>query len=179
MTKQFVTLALSIALFVGTATVHAQEATIHHGFLFFAGEKYAVDEEIYGIYDDGNLFEDLIKENAAALDQFKSYRAWHITANVFTSFSFAAIVFGAVCYMPGVDKHLEPPAGIIGFASGGGLLVLGMVFEFIAWGSITGAAETYNKELIDEGPSLKLNGMPTPTLALAPGGGHFALTWRF
>jgi len=157
----------------------AQEATIHHGFLFFAGEKYTMDEETFGIYDDGHEFEELIKDNPEALSAFGTYRGLHITANVAWGLSFAAIVFGGAAYIPGVDKKLGDTAGIIGFATGGGLLLLGTVFEFIAWGQISSAAEIYNRDLIDEGPALKIDPVPTPTLAVGPDGGHLALTWRF
>ena len=179
MIKRCVLLALLLMMLPGSAMVQAQEATIHHGFLFFASEKYTVDEETFGIYDDGHLFTDLIKENQAAMDAFGSYRGWHITANVFTGLSFAAIVLGGVVYIPGVDKEVPEVTGVVCFATGGGLLVLGMIFEFIAWGNISEAAEIYNRDLIDEGPALKFDPIPTPTLALSDDGGHFALTWRF
>ena len=60
------TLVVLAGLFLATPAL-AQEATIHHGFLFFAGESYTVDEETFGIYEDGHEFADLIKENPEAL----------------------------------------------------------------------------------------------------------------
>ncbi|HUU00023.1 MAG TPA: hypothetical protein VM425_01135 [Myxococcota bacterium] len=179
MLRKLTTLTLSLAFALTAVCAQAQEATVHHGFLFFAGEKYTVDEKTYGIYDDGHEFEKLIGENPEALSAFGSYEAWHITADVFTGLSFAAIVFGAVYYMPGVAKKLPESTGIISFASGGGLLVAGIVFELFAYGSISSAAEIYNRELIDEGPALELNKVPVPTLALTPGGAQLAFSWHF
>jgi hypothetical protein len=170
---------LSFGFLVLTASnVFGQEAHIHHGFLFFAGEKYTVDEETYGIYDDGNKFEDLIKDNVVALDKFHSYQTWHTTALVTTGLSIAAFVFGGVCYMPGLEKDLGGDIGVIGFAAGGGALVLGLIFEFVAWGSISSAAEIYNGELIDETAS-KPSLWPRPSLSLASSNTSLTLSWNF
>ncbi|MFC1654758.1 hypothetical protein ACFL2F_03035 [Myxococcota bacterium] len=49
MTKRLVTLAILTAFMLTAGSVLAQEVTIHHGFLFFAGEKYTMDEKTYGI----------------------------------------------------------------------------------------------------------------------------------
>lgn len=164
----------------------AQEATIHHGFLFFSGESYTMDEQTYGIYEDGHEFAELIKENPEALAKFHSYRTWHITANVSLGLSLAAIAFGGVAYMPGVQKNLPDNTGIYAFAAGGGLLLLSCVFEFISWGRISSAAETYNSGLmenVDDGSEGSL--MPaSPSglrLALLPSisGGMLALGWSF
>lgn len=182
MTRRTTTTVLGLALLLVAGNTTAQEAAIHHGFLFFAGEHYTVDEETFGIYDDGHLFEELIKDNPEALSQFHSYEGWHTTAIVATSLSIAAIVFGGAYYMfeKDMSESLGNSAGIASFAAGGGLLALGMVFEFIAWGSISSAAETYNEDLMDDGPGAGLDGMPIPTVAVTNGGGaHLALTWRF
>ncbi|RLB57549.1 MAG: hypothetical protein DRI34_07525 [Deltaproteobacteria bacterium] len=169
-------------MFLATPAL-AQEATIHHGFLFFAGESYTVDEETFGIYEDGHEFADLIKENPEALAKFHSYRTWHITANVSLGLSLAAMAFGGVAYMPGVQKNLPDNIGIYAFAAGGGLLLLSCVFEFISWGQISSAAEIYNSGLMDDGAEGRL--LPSRpagfTVALAPtdSGGMLALGWNF
>jgi hypothetical protein len=168
--------SLAMAMFV--SNVHAQELTVHHGF-WWGGEKYTVDEETFGIYQDGHLFENLIKDNPEALSAFHSYEGWHLTGQVTLGLSLAAIVFGGVTYIPGVDKEIPEPAGVIGFAVGGGLLAVAAVFEFISWGSIGSAAETFNKGLIDDGASgFKLKS-PIPSLAMTGDGAHLALTWAF
>ena len=87
------TLVVLAGLFLATPAL-AQEATIHHGFLFFAGESYTVDEETFGIYEDGHEFADLIKENPEALAKFHSYRTWHNTANVSLELPLAAMALG-------------------------------------------------------------------------------------
>jgi hypothetical protein len=181
MTKKLVSIAILAAFMFAVGTVPAQEVTIHHGFLFFASEKYTMDEKTYGIYEDGNLFEDVIKDNAEALSQFSSFKTWHTIAIVSTGAAIAACAFGGGYYMfeDDLSEDLGESFGLIMFAAGGGLLVLGFVFEFISWGSISSAAETYNKDLMDEGPALKLDGIPVPTVAVGPDSAHLALTWRF
>jgi len=163
------------------AAVSAQEVKVHHGFLFFAGEKYTMDEKTYGIYEDGHLFTDVIKENPEAMDAFKSYKTWHVMSLVATGVGLAAFVFGGVYYLfeKDMSEAMGSSAGVIGFATGGGLIVLGMVCEFVAWGNITDAATTYNKKLIDEGPggSASLEPSLVPQVAIGPGA--LALTWRF
>lgn len=158
----------------------AQEVKIHHGFLFFAGETYTVDEQTFGIYEDGHEFAKLIGENKEALDYFHSYRSWHTTAYVMVGFSCAAIVFGGVVFMPGMDKHISSDVGLYSFASAGGFLALGFVFEFVAWGKISSAAEIYNKGLFDDGTGA-LDIDMKPTLAFSPldQGGVLTLAWRF
>ena len=102
-----------------------------------------------------------------------------MTANVFTGLSLAAIAFGGVTFIPGVEKDLPEKTGMIAFIGGGGFLVLGLVCEFIAWGSIGSAAETYNHDLMDESPAYRTDALPTPMLAVLPDGGHLTLAWRF
>ncbi|RME26114.1 MAG: hypothetical protein D6806_06735 [Deltaproteobacteria bacterium] len=176
----FGTVLLAIAVAPGLS--FAQEATVSHGFLFFASEKYTVDEQTFGIWDDGHEFRELIKDNAEALSAFESYRTWHVTANVTVGLSLAAFVFGGISYMPGVRKSFPDSAGLIAFGAGGGLVLLGCVFEFVAWGKITDAAEIYNKGLFDDGtvgsvPSSK----PVPSVLVVPteGGATVALGLRF
>jgi hypothetical protein len=161
------------------ASAASQEAKIHHGFLFFAVEKYTMDEKTYGIYDDGHEFQRLIKENPRALEQYQSYRTWHTTALVFTGLSLASFAFGGAYYIfeKDMSSALGNGAGLIGLAGGGGLLALGFVFEFVSWGSLTRAAEIYNKGLMDDGPGSASNNAWKPTLALAPG--SFSLTWKY
>ncbi|MBW2700861.1 MAG: hypothetical protein JRF33_08575 [Deltaproteobacteria bacterium] len=173
----FVILTVTGVLVAGNAL--AQEAKINHGFLFFASEHYTVDEETFSIYEDGHLYETLIKDNVEALDAFHSYETWHVTSIVTTAFSLAAIVAGGILYMPGVEKEVPTNSGIYGFAAGGGLLLVSVAFELIAWSSISSSAEIYNKELIDEGPAMKFDAMPSTTLALSEDSAHFALTWKF
>ncbi len=171
--------ALLICSCLVPLSAQAQEAAIQHGFLFIVGEDYSVDEKTFGIYEDGNTFADLIKENQEALEKFESYGTWHVTANVMTGLSLAAFTFGAATYMPAFEKELPESAGLISFLSGGGLLLVGMVCEFIAWGSISSAAEIYNSDLMDEGPAYQINALPTPMLAVLPDGGHLSLAWNF
>lgn len=178
MKKQLlVSLVVLIGILAGSAS--AQEVTIHHGFLFFASEKYTMDQGTYGIYEDGHEFKELLKDNPKALSKFKSYQGWHTTALVSTGLSLAAFVFGGFCYMDAVNKEIPEGTGVIALASGGGLLALGFIFEFISYGSISGAAETYNKGLMDDESSATFDPVPSTAIALLPGGGQFALTWRF
>ncbi len=184
MKKRLVTAAILAGFMLAASGVQAQEVTIHHGFLFFVGEKYTMDERTYGIYDDSNKFENVIKENAEALSSFKSFTVWHTVANISAGTSFGVIALGLLYY--GIydeiyrDLDLGENGGLLmAGIGGGGLLVLSVVFEFIAWGSISSAAETYNKDLMDEGPALKLDGIPLPTVAIGPDSAHLALTWRF
>lgn len=183
MTKRLITLAILAGCMLAAGGVQAQEVTIHHGFLFFAGEKYTMDEKTYGIYEDSNKFEEVIKENAGALSSFSSFKVWHMVANVSAGTSFGIIALGLLYY--GIydeiakDLDLGENGGLFMALGGGGLFVLSVVFEFIAWGSISSAAETYNQQLMDEGPALKLDKIPTPTVAVGPQGAHLALTWRF
>ncbi len=177
------TVSLGMTLVSGlvlSSVAFAQEVKVHHGFLFFAGESYTVDEQTFGIHDDGHEFSKLIAESKRAVDYYDSYRSWHITANVLIGFSFAAIVFGGVAYMPGVEKNLPENIGLYSFASGGGLLVLSCVFEFIAWGKISSAAEAYNKGLFDDGTGALDTGLiPTAVFSPAENGGYLSLAWRF
>jgi hypothetical protein len=184
MTKKLVNVAVLAGFVLAAGGVQAQEVTIHHGFLFFVGEKYTMDEKTYGIYEDGNKFEDVVKENADALSSFKSFKVWHTVANISAGTSFGIIALGLL--YQGIydeiskDLDLGENGGLLmAGVGGGGLLVLSMVFEFISWGSISSAAETYNKELMDEGPALEFDGIPLPTLAVGPRGAHLALTWHF
>lgn len=183
MTKRLVTVAMLAVFALAAGSVQAQEVTIHHGFLFFSGEKYTMDEKTYGIYEDGNKFEDVIKENAGALSSFSSYKVWHTVANLSAGTSFGVIAIGLL--YQGIygeiyrDLDLGENGGFLIAGIGGGLFALSIVFEFISWGSISSAAETYNKELMDEGPALKLDDIPVPTVAVGPEGAHLALTWRF
>ena len=179
MSKSLLFFVLTVFGVLIAGNAMAQEAKIHHGFLFFASEHYTVDGETFSIYEDGHLYESLIKDNIEALDSFHSYETWHLTSIVATTFSLAAIVAGGVLYMPGVEKEVPTNSGLYGFAAGGGLLVMGVVFEFIAWSSMSNSAEVYNKELIDEGVGMNFDLMPSTTLALSPDAAHFALTWRY
>ena len=183
MTKRLVTVAILAAFMLAAGAVLAQEVTINHGFLFFAGEKYTMDEKTYGIYEDGNKFEEVIKENADALSSFNGYEVWHTVANISAGTSFGVIALGllyqGVYSEVSKDLDLGENGGFLIAGIGGGLFALSIVFEFISWGSISSAAETYNKELMDEGPALKLDGIPVPTVAVGPDGAHLALTWQF
>jgi hypothetical protein len=183
MTKRLVTVAILATFVLAAGGAQAQEVTIHHGFLFFAGEKYTMDEKTYGIYEEGNKFENVIKDNAGALSSFNSFKAWHTVANISAGTSFGVIALGllyqGIYNEVSKDLDLGENGGFLITGIGGGLFVLSMVFEFIAWGSSSSAAETYNKELMDEGPALKLDGIPLPTVAIGSDSAHLALTWRF
>jgi hypothetical protein len=183
MTKRLVTVAMLAAIVLAAGTALAQEVTTHHGFLFFAGEKYTMDEKTYGIYEDGNKFEDVIEENADALSSFNSYKGWHTVANISAGTSFGVIALGllyqSIYSEISKDLDLGENGGLLIAVGGGGLFVLSMVFEFISWGSISSAAETYNQELMNEGSALKLRGVPVPTVAVGPDSASLALTWRF
>ena len=176
---------LTVALVVGMLQVSlpagAQEVKISHGFLFFAGEKYTMDEKTYGISEDGHELSEVLKDNAAALAKYKSYKAWHTTAYVMLGASLASIVFGGVYYgfKKDMEESLGSSAGIVSFAIGGGFLALSLTFEFISYGSISGAAEVYNKGLIEEGPgsSAQKDQPLVPRVALGPGA--LSLTWKF
>ena len=171
--------AVVLALVCLAPTAKAQEIEVHNGFIFYAG-KYTVDEETYGLYAKGHELENLLKEVPAALDAFHSFETWHTTGGVFTGLSLAALAVGGVMYLPGVKDEVPSSAGIIGFASGGGLLVLGFVFEFISWSRINSAAELYNKDMeIDDGPALRFNPIPMPAVAVSGDGANLALTWSF
>jgi hypothetical protein len=184
MSKKIITLAILTGFALAAGVAGAQEVTIHHGFLFFAGEKYTMDEKTYGIYEEGNKLENVLKENADALSGLNSYGTWHTIANISAGTSLGLIALGLLYQgiYSEVSKDLdlgENGGLLIAGIGGGGLLALSIVFEFIAWGSINSAAETYNKGLMDEGPALKLDGIPTPTVAIGPKSAHLALTWRF
>ena len=167
--------SLCIPMLTSNAT--AQELTVHHGF-WWGGEEYTVDEETFGINQDGHKFEIVIKDNPEASSAFSSYQGWHTTGQVTLGLSLAAIVFGGVTYIPGLDKDIPEPAGMIGFAIGGGLLALAVTFEFISWGRVSSAAEIYNKDLIDDETAFRLKS-PVPSLAMTDDGAHLALTWTF
>ena len=181
MTKRFITLALSASLLLAASGIQAQEVTIHHGFLFFSGESYTMDEKTYGVYEDGNRFKDVIKENKKALGQFGSYESMHTVANVCFGLGLGAAALGGVYYMleDDLSETFGESMGMIMFVSAGGFVVASLVFEFLAYGSISSAADTYNRELMDEGPAFKFNPVPTPLLAVTPKGGHLALSWNF
>jgi uncharacterized protein YneF (UPF0154 family) len=162
------------------STAQAQEAKIDHGFLFFAGESYTMDEKTYGIYENGNEYSAVIRNNPEAVAAFKSYRILHITAIVSTGLSIAAFVFGGAYYIfeKDLSKSLGKNAGVISFASGGGLLALGVAFEFIAWGRISSSAKIYNKGLMEE-PLAEASRLPMPSLMLAKDSAQLMLTWIF
>jgi hypothetical protein len=174
-----VVLAVVVCVLTASAA-KAQEAKIHHGFLFFASESYTMDEKTYGINEDGHEYGELIRNNPEALSAFKKYRIWHTTAIVSTSLAIAAFAFGGAYYI--FEKDLSDKigkyTGIISLATGGGLLAIGIAFEFIAWGRISSSAERYNKGLIDEGPG-ETSSLPLPSLALAKDSAHLMLTWNF
>lgn len=173
--------ALTLVFICFAPAAGAQEVEIHNGFVFYAG-KYTVDEETYGLYAKGHELETLFKEVPAALDAFHSFETWHTTGGVFTGLSLAAFAVGGIMFAPAVkdEKGVPDSAGIIGISAGGGLLVLGLVFEFISWSRINSAAELYNKDMeIDDGPALRFNPIPLPTLAVSDTGANLALHWRF
>ena len=183
MSKRLVIVAILAAFALAAGSVAAQEVTIHHGFLFFAGEKYTMDEKTYGIYEEGNKLEQVLKENADALSSFNSYETWHTIANISAGTSFGVIALGLL--YQGIydevsrDLDLGKNGGWLIAGIGGGLFALSIVFEVIAYGSISSAADTYNKELMDEGPEAGLDIVPQPAVAVGPEGAHLALTWRF
>lgn len=158
----------------------AQEAKIHHGFLFFAGETYTVDEKSFGLYDDGNEYSVLIRDNPEALSAFKSYRILHTTAIVSTAVAIAGFVFGGAYYIfqKDLSKSMGNNAGVISFAAGGGFLVIGMVLEFVAWDRISSSAKIYNRGLLDDG-SGAMRGFPVPSLAFSQDSARLMLTWDF
>lgn len=157
----------------------AQEVEVNTGFIFYAG-KYTLDEETFGVYAEGHEFETLLKEVPAALDAFHSFETWHTMGSVFTSLSLVAFMFGGVAYMPGVKDSLPDNIGIYGFAAGGGMLVLGFVFEIVSWSSIGNAAVLYNKDMeVDDGPALRFDPLPVPMLAVNEDGANLALSWSF
>jgi hypothetical protein len=179
MNKGLIAFAVVVASLFLPCIVQAQEVEVSTGFIFYAG-KYTLNEEAFGVYADGHEFENLLKEVPAALDAFHSFETWHTMGNVFTSLSLVAFMFGGVAYMPGVKDSLPDNIGIYGVAAGGGLLVLGFVFEIVSWSSIGNAADLYNKDMeVDDGPALRLNPLPVPLLAVSEDGANFALSWRF
>ncbi|NMB74997.1 MAG: hypothetical protein GYA21_07695 [Myxococcales bacterium] len=165
------------AFFLMLPTVSAQEIKIHHGFLFFASEKYTLDEKTYSIWEEGHELDRILKENAAAYEKFESYKIWHTTAYVFTGLSLAAFVFGGVYYLfeKDMSEALGNSAGVIGFISGGALLASGIVFEFVAQGKITDAARIHNSGLMDEGPGGSASLVPSVSVGPLAA----ALTWKF
>ena len=179
MTRFCVLFSVVLGCLLAPLSAAAQEASVSHGFLFFASEKYTVDEQTYGIWDDGHEFIDLIKENPQAVTAFRSYRAWHAAANVSVGLSLAAFVFGGISYMPGVRKSFPDSTGLIAFGAGGGLVVVGCIFEFIAWGRISNAAEIYNRGLFDDGTVGQAPATPTVTLVPTDGGATVAVGMRF
>lgn len=179
MIKRVSLFIILVSLGLSSKSVLAQELQIHHGFVFYAG-KYSVDEETFSLYEDGHEFKTLLSESHAAVSAFESFETWHTMGNVLTGLSLAAFAFGGVCYMPGVRDELPDSTGVISFAAGGGLLVLGLVSEFISWSQISSAAELYNKEMdIEDGTSLKMDTTPSVMVSLEKGGGGLTLAWRF
>ena len=176
-------IAIVIALSASSLPAAAQEVEVHHGFIFYAG-SYTLDEETYGLYEDGHAFAELLDEVPPALAAFHSFETFHTMGNVFTGLSLAAFVVGGVMYMPGVEDEISSASTVAlsSFGAGGGLLLLGVVFEFVAWSRISSAAELYNEEMeIDDGPMLRRpDAVPLPSLALLPdGGARLALRWTF
>jgi hypothetical protein len=179
MSTRLTLIAATLTLLALATKASAQEVQIHHGFIFYAG-KYSVDDETFGLYADGHELDALLKEVPKAREAFHSFETWHTMGNVFTGLSLAAIVFGGVAYMPGVKEEVPEITGIVSFAAGGGLLVLGLVFEFVSWSRISTAAELYNKEMdVDDGTSQRWKLVPIPSLALADGGAQLGLGWQF
>lgn len=165
-----------------TSSALAQEAIIHHGFLFFARETYSVDEQTYPIHKDGNRFADLIKDNKAAVEKLESYEAWHTGALVGSGLGIAGLVFGLAYYAfyDDLSRQMGDSAGIMGFAAGGGCLLIASALEFIAWGKISDAAHLYNGGLMDDGSaSLRPSSMPRLSLAVTPERSWAGLTWTF
>lgn len=173
--RKLVMCLVSLALVVPAAS--AQEIKIHHGFLFFASEKYTMDEKTYSIWEEGHELERILKENPAAFEKFESYKTWHTTAYVFTGLSLAAFLFGGVYYLfeKDMSEALGNSAGVIGFISGGALLASGIVFEFVAQGKITDAARIHNRGLMDEGPGGSASLVPSVSIGPLAA----ALTWKF
>jgi hypothetical protein len=155
----------------------AQEIKVHTGFIFYAG-KYSMDESTYGLYEEGHKLEGLLKENPSALSAFRGFEGWHTTANVMTGLALGSIVLGGVFYMPGVKDEVPGYTGIVCFGVGGGLLVFGLVSEFISWSRLSKAEEVFNRSIeVDDGPALNL--IPMPSFAFLPRGGQLGLTWQF
>ncbi len=178
MLKRLTVILVAVVVLLVTAGVSAQEVQIRHGFIFYAG-NYTLDEETFGLYEDGHEFSTLLKEVPEALDAFDSFDTWHTMGNVFTGLSLAAFAFGGVCYMPGVKDELPASSSTISFATGGGLLALALVFEFVSWSRIGSAAELYSEGVeVDDGPALLFNPGPLPVLTLGGGGAGLALPWR-
>lgn len=142
-------------LLVGMASLgRAQEVQTRHGFIFYSG-SYRLDEQTFGLYEEGHKYEALIKDVPLALSKFKSYRTLHTLGNVSVGLGLAAFVLGAVKYMPAVGEDLPESMGIASFGTGGGLLILGLVFEFISWSSLGASADVYNHATgIEDGSAL-------------------------
>ena len=179
--RGFTGLVGTLLLLGWTSSALAQEAVIHHGFLFFANEKYTVDDQTFAVYKDGNKFADLIKENKAALAKFDSYEAWHTSALVASGVAIAGIAFGVSYYAfyDSLSRDLGDSAGLICFASGGGLFALSAALEFVAWGKISDAAHMHNRGLMDEGSASLQSLLPRLSLAVAQGKTLAALNWTF
>jgi hypothetical protein len=177
----FAGLVLATVLLGWISSAMAQEAVIHHGFLFFAREKYSVDEQTFPINKDGNRFADLIKENKAALAKLDGYDTWHTTALVASGCSIAGLVFGAAYYAfyDDMSRMLGDSAGLISLATGGGLFLVASAFEFVAWGKISDAAHMYNGQLMDDGSASLQTNLPRLSLAVTPDKTWAGLTWAF
>jgi hypothetical protein len=172
------TLWVTVALGLFSQAALAQEIRIHSGFIFYSG-KYSVDEETFGLYAEGHKLSELLKESPKALEAFQYFEGWHMTANVMTGLALGAIVLGGVFYIPGVDKSIDAQtAAIASFAAGGGLLIFGLISEFVSWGRLSTAAELFNKSVdVDDGPAMRW--IPAPSLGFSEHGGQLGLTWSF
>jgi len=166
----------ALGLFCQTAL--AQEIRVHTGFIFYSG-KYSVDEETFGLYAEGHKLAALLKESPKALEAFESFEGWHMTANVMTGLALGAIVLGGVFYIPGLEKSIDAQtAAIASFATGGGLLIFGLICEFVSWGRLSTAEELFNKSVdVDDGPAMQW--IPVPSLGVGEHGGQLGLTWAF
>ena len=178
MLKHLTVVSLLAVLVIQSAAVDAQEVKVNKGFVFYAG-SYSLDEQTYGLYEEGHAFRDVLKEVPAALSQFESYEFMHMTGNVLLGLGLVAAVVGGVAVMPGVKEEVPESLALIGFAGGAGLAVAAVVFEFVSWSSLSGAVDTYNKEMdVDDGPAFNFSA-PLPMLALTENAGFLSLGWRF
>jgi len=176
--RRWVSTLVALGVLCGfSQALRAQEIKVHTGFIFYSG-KYTLDEETRGLYDEGHQLAALLAESPQALEAFRSFEGWHMTANVMTGLALGAIVLGGVFYMPGVVDEVPSYSGYVCFGIGGGLLVFGLVSEFVSWGRLHAVEELHNKSVdIDDGPALQW--IPVPSLGLAEGGGQLGLTWAF
>lgn len=160
----------------------AQEAKIHQGFLFFSAPSYTMDEKEFGVYENGKEYKRIIKDNREASALFQSYRTWHKTSLWFTGFALAGATFAGAYYIfeKDMSEALGNNAGMISLGVAGGLLAVGLVCEFISWGSLSESATVYNKGLMsDDGTGAWKLPLVVPAFFVSQNSFHAGLVFSF